>query len=263
MARALAAFLAAAIFCASAGTAAFAAERKVELEAPKNKHVMLGQKPDYKAGVSALDDLGAPAKVFIDTTLVDTSVPGAYKAVYRAFGLAGGKAEQEGLVTVTKCDPEEAYALIDGVLAEIIKDGMTLKEKAKAIFDYTKGSIKYKAGAEHATSLDGAYFGLTKGTGDCYTCAALLEQLYERAGIPNVFVARQPTKENDYEHNWVMIDIGGGWYHCDATPTYKGVLGFTGFMFPESLAIKQPSANRATDRYSYDKSLYPEAEWAN
>jgi transglutaminase-like putative cysteine protease len=260
MRKTLAALLAAAI-CGH--SAAFAAERNVELSFPENMHVILGEQPDFKSGISAVDDLGVPAKVFIDSSLVDQSAPGTYKAFYRAYGLRGGKAEHEGLVTVTKCDSEKAYALIDGILEEIVNDGMTDKQKARAIFDYAKSAIKSEDAAEHATSLDGAYFGLTNGTGDSYTSAALLEQLYARAGIASVLVARQPTKENDYEHNWVMINIGGGWYHCDSTPACEGVSGFTGFMFPESIAMKQPSANGETDRFSYDKGLYPEAEWAN
>ncbi|MDR2749637.1 MAG: transglutaminase-like domain-containing protein [Clostridiales bacterium] len=263
MSKTLAALLAAILCCLSVSSTALAADRSVQITFPKNMNIVLGSQPDFKSEISAVDDLGVPAKVFIDSSLVAQSVPGTCKTIYRAYGLNGGKSEKEGLVTVTKCDPEKAYAMIDDILGKILKDGMTDKERAKAIFDYAKSCIKYKAGAEHATSLDGAYFGLTKGTGDCYTSAALLEQFYTRAGITNIFVVRQPTKANDYEHNWVMIDIGGGWYHCDSTPTYKGVSGFTGFMFPESLAMKQPSANGATDRFSYDKTFYPTAEWAN
>jgi transglutaminase-like putative cysteine protease len=263
MSKALAAILAATLFCFSFSQAALAADRSVQIAFPKYINVILGSKPDFKPEVSAVDDRGVSAKVFIDSSKVDTGVHGTYKVIYRAYGLNGGKSEQEGLVAVTKCDPEKACTLLDGVLGKILNDGMTEKEKAKAIFDFAKEEIKYRAGVEKVTSLDSAYFGLTKATGDCYTSAALLEQLYTRAGIANVFVAGQHTEANAHEHYWVMIDIGGGWYHCDAVRGYKGVDGFTGFMFPESQAMKQPSGDGATDRYSYDKSLYPTAEWDN
>jgi transglutaminase-like putative cysteine protease len=238
-------------------------DKAVKITAPENRHVKMESKVDFLESVSAVDSSGNSVDVYVDASGVDLKVPGEYAIKYRAVGADGANTEVAALFTVTKRDPDEAYKLLDEILEKIITEDMTLAQQAKAIYDYVKTSIKYKAGAEHATSLDGAVFGIEKKTGDCFTCAAYLEQLLTRANIPNIRVTRLPTKANGYDHNWNLVDVGGGWYHCDATPSYRGVSGYTGFMFPEVLARKQPSSNGVRDRYSYDSSLYPEVEWDN
>ena len=71
----------------------------------------------------------------MDNSKVDTSKPGTYEVTYIATDKAGNTATATATVTIVLKEPETItmdYVNVkaDEVLATIIKDGMTEKEKA-------------------------------------------------------------------------------------------------------------------------------------
>jgi len=149
---------------------------------------------------------------------------------------------------------EEAYEqLVADVLDSITTSDMTKLEKAKAIFDYAKGKIRYTGNSDKSDWKEGAYTGLTAREGDCFTYYAVSRALLTAAGIDNLEVTR---KGGPTSHYWNLVDCGDGWYHFDATPRSSKMPAFNSFMFTDEEAADY-TARAGRSYYSFDGSLLP------
>lgn len=149
---------------------------------------------------------------------------------------------------------ERLEEAVSSTLAEIIQDGMTDVEKARAIFDFAHDSIRYTGDSDKSDWQAGAYEGLTKRQGDCFTYYAVSRALLTAAGIDNLEVTRVggPTS-----HYWNLIRCGGGWYHFDATPRSSKMPPFVSFLFTDREAADY-TEKAGRNYYTFDGSLYPE-----
>lgn len=157
--------------------------------------------------------------------------------------------------------PEPAPFTMDGLedeanntLHDILDDGMTPLEKARAIFDFTHDSIRYTGDSDKSDWEMGAYKGLTERRGDCFTYYAVSRALLTAAGIENLEVQRVggPTS-----HFWNLVNCGSGWYHFDATPRSSKLPSFVSFMFTDQQAADY-TAKAGRNYFTFDGSLYPE-----
>jgi len=149
---------------------------------------------------------------------------------------------------------EEAYdQLVADVLDSITNSDMTKLEKAKAIFNYAKGKIRYTGDSDKSDWKKGAYTGLTAREGDCFTYYAVSRALLTAAEIDNLEVTRVggPTS-----HYWNLVNCGDGWYHFDATPRSSKMPAFNSFMFTDKEAADY-TARAGRSYYSFDGSLLP------
>lgn len=139
-------------------------------------------------------------------------------------------------------------------LNDILKEGMTPLEKARAIFDFTHDSIRYTGDSDKSNWEAGAYEGLTVRRGDCFTYYAVSRALLTAAGIENLEVQRVggPTS-----HYWNLVNCGNGWYHFDATPRSSKLPSFVSFMFTDQQAADY-TAKAGRNYFTFDGSLYPE-----
>ena len=114
-----------------------------------NITVTIGDTVSYLDGVSAVDDVDGPVNVTVEKVSVNTRQTGTYPIAYLATDSAGNLAKVNASVTVVERaqDWQEAYALVDSVLAKITTPQMSLGQKAKAIFDYAHNNITYPAAA--------------------------------------------------------------------------------------------------------------------
>ena len=211
----------------------------------------------YRAGVTAYDARGNKIELRVDSTGVDTDMPGEYSALYSAVDAAGQTVEVRVKVTVLPVGKDKVDALADPILAEILDEGMTDTEKAKAIHAWVNANIAYNNDGEKEDVLDGAYNGLTLRRGDCYTYYALAKYMLERVGIESVDIERIPG--TDMAHYWLLLDLGEGWRHYDATRV-KGAQyrPNNGFMMTEAQAQAFCKATHQPDFYTYDPALLPE-----
>ena len=211
----------------------------------------------YRAGVTAYDPRGNEIELNVDSSGVDTDFPGAYSALYSAVDAAGQTVEQRVKVTVLPVGKDKVDALADPILAQIIDDGMTDTQKAKAIHAWVNANIAYNNDGEKEDVLDGAYNGLTLRRGDCYTYYALAKYMLERVGIGSVDIERIPG--TDMAHYWLLLDLGEGWRHYDATRVKAAEYRpNNGFMMTESQAQSFCRATHQPDFYTYDPALLPE-----
>lgn len=239
----------------------------------------VGEAPSYRAGVTATDGQDGTVALLVDSSEVDLSVPGEYRVVYSAEDSSGNRTEVTTTVSVTEPEPEpepgepdggqtgdtarnvslqEVNDLADQILEKILTDGMSQREKARAVFDYVASHVKYVGSSDKSNWRVGAYDGFTTGRGDCFNYFACSKVLLTRIGVPIVALERV---NGNSRHYWVLADVGQGYYHFDPCPHPKGY-PLTCFLLTEA-EVRQYTANLAAhssyyiNYYTYDYSSCP------
>lgn len=109
-------------------------------------------------------------------------------------------------------------AIADSILAGITHEGMSQREKAVAIYHWVKGNLRYSGYSPVGDWVGGAYDGMRKRHGDCYTYFATSAELLNRAGMQTIEVIRS----SDNNHYWNLVNVDGSWYHFDPCPRRLG-----------------------------------------
>lgn len=218
----------------------------------------------YRSGVLVTDDIDGHPVLRIDSSQVDLSQPGTYEVTYYAKDAAGNETSITTTVTVEEkkaayVDEETIYAAADKLLATIITDDMTDREKVEAVYRWQKKHLMYTGTSEKTDWLQAAYTMLTKRKGDCFNYYAAAKLMFERLGIPNITVLRSEDSVRAGSHYWSMVSVDGGetYYHYDATPRSADYGGSRNFCLVTDANLD------AYDRYfpgyyTRDLRLYPE-----
>jgi len=237
---------------------------EVDTEPPKiygvqDTVVYLNTPVAYKKGVYVVDNRDTDIEVSVDSSKVNIKKVGSYKVIYTATDASGNSTSREVTYTVKEkpadlIDPEIVEEMAREILAIIITDDMTLKEKALAIYKYVNKNVYYLGGRHSDDLITEAYYAFKKDPGDCYTFFAASDILLNMAGIPNIRVERL-RYEGETNHYWHMINCGDGWYHFDAC-IHKPE--FFSFMLTDAEA-EAYSRQKGPNAYYYrhDKSKYP------
>lgn len=231
--------------------------------------VEVGGTVSYRGGVTAVDDVDGAVGLTVDAEQVSLSLPGEYPVVYSAEDARGNVTTVTVTLTVTEGEQdrelpegtedrtggaavpdqvtqEQLDALADRVLEQILKDGMSQRQKARAIYDYVRSHIKYVGTSDKSSWIKGAYIGLTRGRGDCFNYFACSKELLTRAGIPNLDLSRVGGAT---DHYWQLVNVGDGWYHFDACPHPNG--------YPiDSFLLTEAEARDYTERCSGVRTNY-------
>ena len=180
---------------------------------------------------------------------------GSYEVTYTVTDCSGNATSVVGKINVMeeapKWEDEDAiHEKAQKVLDSILKEGMTDREKAKAIYKWLKNNIGYVNHSEKGNYTRGAYEGLFKKQGDCFVYAATAKELLTLAGIQNIDIVKATTNPSHY---WNLVYIEDGWYHFDATPR-KDKSEF--FLLTDAELEAYSSTHKNT--HIFDRSLYPE-----
>ena len=224
----------------------------------KDKTVTAGGTVSYREGVSVTDDCDPNVQLNVDSSAVNLNAAGVYTVVYSAADASGNKTEVRSTITVENVDMALVNRLADDILAKIIKNNMSKKEKAKAIYDWVNNRMTYSTRNPVREPVQGAYGAFVRGAGDCYTYMSASRVLLTRAGIENLTLSRQGGTT---EHYWNLVNTGEGWYHFDVTPTPGNLITSSRrFMFTETRAeqFTEILAGSRPNYYVYDKSAVPE-----
>lgn len=156
---------------------------------------------------------------------------------------------------ITEVAPEQAEmwntvsAMADSILAGIVNNNMTDRQKAEAIYDWVRGNFRYSGHAATRDWVLEAYNGFRRRHGDCFTYYSASTALLMRCGIPSIEVVRY----TDNGHYWNLVQLSdGNWYHFDTTPRRAG--GY--FCLWTDAKILDYSAKHGHD-LDFDTSLYP------
>lgn len=225
--------------------------------------VCAGSSVAYRSGILVRDDLDDRPALYVDSSGVDLSRPGTYELIYRAEDAAGNKSSIATTVTVTEktdeyVDKETIYAAADAILAEIVQDGMTDREKAEAIYRWEKNHLTYSGSSVKTDWLQAAYTMIKRRSGDCFNYYAVARLMFDRLGIPNMTVLRSEDSVRAGSHYWNLVSVDGGetFYHFDSTPRSASYGGNRNFCLVTDAVLD------AYDRYypgyyTRDLTLYP------
>lgn len=187
--------------------------------------VYTGDSIAYRDGITVTDDQDPAPKLDIDSSAVNLAEPGQYSITYTATDHAGNVSTAEGSVIVyAKAEsfvpPEEIYAAVDAILAELITEDMTDYQKVKTVFWWIRHNTTYVNMQNPKDWMQVGYQTLTRRRGDCYSFFALNKLMLERMGIPNIDVAKVKRHQWDGGHYWSLVSVDGGqtYYHVDITP---------------------------------------------
>lgn len=217
--------------------------------------VYRGESIAYRSKVKVSDNCPEGLELYVDSNAVNLNVAGTYPVTYKAVDLAGNTTTVTVNVTVRErtYSEEEVYSIADGILARIITDNMSKKDKAYAIFKYVKNNVYYAETTEKSNWIKAALMGLNDKRGDCFVYASVSKALLTRAGIANMDIERIPSGNTMHYWNLVDIDDGWGWYHFDTTPRIPDRPNI--FLWTDS-QITQYS-NTHYNSHNYDRSRYP------
>lgn len=234
-----------------------------EFSGIKDIVVHIGDTVSYREGVIVTDNDDENVTFSVDASKVDLTRLGKYEVIYTATDKRGNTASVTSYITVIEpleeggdssvCTREELDALCQSILDSILKEGMTDREKAEAIYNKVH-KIKYVSTNDDPNWVVNAWRGLTTNKGDCVNYEAASKALLTMAGIPNYSVERVDGKS---DHYWLIVCVDGLWYHFDACPT-SSKYPFTCFLKTDS-EVKAYSDSR-TDKpnyYNYDKENCP------
>ena len=188
----------------------------------------------YKKSITVSDncDSSSDIELTIDNSNVNLSAVGSYIVYCTAKDSAGNVTKKD--ITVQVVDTatevhtqEEINRYCDDVLARIIDDSMSTRDKAYAIYKWTRSNIGYINDSQKGDWLQGAYDGLIKKQGDCFTYAATAKALLERIGLHPLEIKKEKADwTSQSNHYWLLLDLGDGLYHYDPTPRKDGTWFF-------------------------------------
>ncbi len=214
----------------------------------------------YRSNVIITDDKDEFPVLRIDSSKVNLMVPGTYPVVYTASDAAGNQTVMETTVLVAEkpknfAQAEEIYAAADKVLAKIIKEDMTPEEQVWAIYRWVRGNCWYELDMDKTDWLQAAWRMLDYGGGDCFGYYAVARLMFERLGLPNLSIQRDPSSPRRTTHFWSMVSLDGGetFYHFDCCPHPQPPY----HMCLVTDAILEWFTEECAGYYVYDKSLYP------
>ena len=217
-----------------------------------DKTVYIGESVSYRSGVSAWDNRDGAVTVKADAAKVNLRAEGKYPVTYTATDAAGNVASKTVTFTVRAVNMDAIYDIADGVLAQILRDGMTERERLWAIYDWSVKNLRYVAYPDKSDPVAAAYYGFRNGRGDCYVYYAVTRFLLTRAGIENLEICRDNPEK---PHYWNLVRFEGNWYHLDTCPHYAAH-PLTCFLLTDA-EVKAYSENHVAEYYSFDASLYP------
>lgn len=147
---------------------------------------------------------------------------------------------------------KEEEAFVDHTLNNIIEPMRRLSdfEKVKAAHDFIVLSTAYSS--ETVNSQYSPYTLLTENKGVCQAYALVLYRMLEKLGLEVRYVAGNAKEQL---HAWVLVNLGGAWYHIDATwddpvPDKQNEVRYNYFLL---------SDEQLAEDHEWDRTQYPVA----
>ncbi len=226
-----------------------------KIEGAQDQTIYIGDAVAYKKYITVTDNMDKDVKLVVDSSAVDLKKAGSYKVIYTATDSSGNTATKTVIFKVVEkpkdtVNSKDLDALADKVLADITTSNMSEREKAKAIYTWTRSNISYEDHSDKSDWVNAAIQGFTKGAGDCFNYFATAQALLNRAGVKN-----QEIIKIDGHHYWSLVNIDNAWYHFDATPRKGDNQAFSLFMLTDS-QIEAYSKSHGNS-HIWDKTKYP------
>ncbi len=216
--------------------------------------VSQGDTISYTSNVTVTDDYDKNPTLEVDTSEVNPDKRGIYNITYIATDASGNKATatttiQVKSMVIAAATESTVNGMADEILSQIIHDGMSQLEQARAVFDWVVNNITYSESAGIDDLYSAAYKGMYNRVGDCTVKQKTAEVMLNRLGIKNMEIEKIRDTRGHY---WLLIDVGEGWYHYDPNAQLDGSL-----IFYWHDADLWAYSNTHGNTHNYDKSKYP------
>jgi transglutaminase/protease-like cytokinesis protein 3 len=141
---------------------------------------------------------------------------------------------------------------INEVLAKCVTEGMSEKEKVKAVHDYlilhtTYEKTYYKGNETSAAHM--ARYIFTEGKGVCEAYAEAFKMLMNAVGIECIMT---PGEAGGVGHAWNQVKVDGNWYNIDVTwddPDDGDKIRYDYFCIPDSTISKTHTVEKGFKPY--------------
>lgn len=191
------------------------------IEGVINLTVHVGDSVSYKGNVTVTDDTDPNPQLYVDNSGVDLSHVGEYFVFYFAEDASGNTSYEAARVNVSPqraITSEEAFAVADEIIANIITDDMTDGEKLTKVYRYLHSlgyvDVDY---AEAVDYLENAYYFLTTHRGNCRCYFGASKLILERLGYKTIMIHSFYGAPMTHYWNLVSVDGGETYYHYDPT----------------------------------------------
>ncbi|MBE6934102.1 MAG: hypothetical protein E7462_03530 [Ruminococcaceae bacterium] len=263
---------------AAGNTATIDSTLTVDRQAPviagtKNLEAYVGGTVSYKTGVTVTDNLDGKPTLEIDNSQVDLSKAGSYTVTYKAVDAAGNVQTVSVQLKVKEkpanfVEPDVIYKRVDALLAKFITEDMTDREKAEAVYVWTRraasttpnpGHFTYSGStSRHDDYLQAAYEFLDLKKGDCFYFYAIQKLMLERLNIPTIDAQKVKQAPNDSNHYWLLVSIDGGktYYHYDNVWSWSLCL-VTDAVVNSFTVEDKDMPDGISYPFNRDQSLYP------
>ena len=210
----------------------------------------------YRSGVRVTDNSKETPELTIDSSEVQSNVPGVYPVFYQATDSAGNTGYAEGKIIIKEDHTpteKEVDQIADDILKQLIETDMSEQEKAWAIYNWCLENIHVTARAQKDSILYGAYDGLYYKEGDCFTSFAAGMWLLERSGFRTIPLSHQMGESTHY---WSLVELEEGWYHFDCSHLREG---YHCFMQTDEQVKRFAERNPYfPDEFDFDQDNIPE-----
>lgn len=169
-------------------------------------------KPSYRSGVTAVDAVSGECSFTVTDVYVNYSKAGRYYLSYTAVDAAGNETTAYRTVEIIH-DADDTAALLAEWSGKVGSDPISIKT-------YVAKNIRYNG---DWGGSDPIWYGLFEKKGNCYVHAKILGELLSKAGYSNRLIWT-----TDKTHYWNIVNVGGTWYHIDATPGTNEAHGLMG-----------------------------------
>ena len=237
--------------------------------------ISVGQTIDFKNHIKIFDDkdgdidITDTQKVLIDSSTLNTYLPGKYRVLITATDSTGQSSSAALSITVEHANLSDAEinTLFDQIISEIIKPGMTKEQKVYAVYNKIIKNDKMNFNGSSDKTNDPvreAYYGFTNNYGDSYTVSCMTKCLLEKLGFEVMTVTRISSVSSFY---WNLVDFGNGWFHVDPYPKSepwivggkeKEFFKLTDKELDDYTLWHENNVERGVDYYLFDKLLYPD-----
>lgn len=245
------------------------------INAPISITGYVGEGVAYLKDVEAVDNCYG-VTLSVDSSAVDTSREGTYKATYTATDAAGHTTTLTLDVNIfaDKISEEELLAKIEALAGELgITKSMSKEEQVKRIFGYVNSPNSSASAAnivftnssntDRSDWMREAYLTIERGEGDCYSYFAVSKAFFLYFGIDNLDIERSKgVTTQSGTHFWSMVNIGTAksprWYYYDATRLAKPHTTGSGCLFTEA-QLESYNNNVNSGFLTFDHAGYPDA----
>ena len=198
--------------------------------------------PDYWAYTTVTDSKSGLDSTSVDDSTVVLNAYGTSSVILKAIDKDGNETTVERPVVVAAnatvltmnamADPanQKATDYAKAVYADLVTDGMTDRQKLRAIYDFLLNEMSYRSDTSNDYNIDNynkldeyAKYAFENMVGNCFYYASMAAELIQEGGFEITLIKGEGYSRSEPDHfllhYWLLVRVDGKLYHFD--PLYE------------------------------------------